>query len=103
MSWVFLILAGILEVVWAFAMKQSHGFTRYPSTLIMIVAMAGSFGLLALAMRQLPLGTAYMVWTGVGAIGAFAAGVWFLGEPLTVQRTVAALLIIAGVITMNLP
>lgn len=101
MSWVFLILAGILEVVWAFAMKQSHGFTRHPSTLIMIVTMAGSFGLLALAMRQLPLGTAYMVWTGIGAIGAFAAGVWFLGETLTVQRAVAALLIIAGVITMK--
>lgn len=102
MSWVFLILAGFLEVVWAFAMKQSQGFTRGVPTLIMIGAMVGSFGLLALAMRSLPLGTAYMIWTGIGAVGAFAAGVWFLGEALTIQRMIAALLIVAGMVTMKL-
>lgn len=102
MSWVFLILAGFLEVVWAFAMKESHGFTRYTPTLIMIWAMAGSFGLLALAMRGLPLGTAYMIWTGIGAVGAFAAGVWLLGETFTIQRAIAALLIVAGMVTMKL-
>jgi quaternary ammonium compound-resistance protein SugE len=102
MSWVFLILAGLLEVVWAFAMKQSHGFTRLTPTLVMIGAMIGLFGLLALAMRSLPLGTAYMIWTGIGAVGAFVAGVWFIGEALTVQRAIAAILIVAGMVTMKL-
>ena len=103
MSWVFLILAGFLEVVWAFAMKESQGFARFMPTLIMIIgAMAGSFGLLALAMRSLPLGTAYMIWTGIGAVGAFAAGVWLLGETLTIQRAIAAFLIVAGMATTRL-
>jgi len=102
MSWVYLFLAGLLEVVWAVAMKQSHGFTRAVPTGIMLVAMAGSFGLLAVAMRSLPLGTAYMVWTGIGAVGAFVVGVLMLGEVLTVQRTIAALLIVAGLVTMKL-
>ena len=102
MAWVFLVFAGLLEVVWAFAMKQSEGFTRVTPTLVMIAALAGSMGLLALAMRQLPLGSAYMIWTGIGAVGAFAAGVLFLGEALTVQRVTAALLILAGMATMKL-
>jgi len=102
MSWVFLVLAGFLEVVWAVAMKESHGFTRSAPTLVMIGTMVGSFGLLALAMRSLPLGTAYMIWTGIGAVGAFVVGVWFLGEVLTVQRAIAALLIVAGMVTMKL-
>ncbi|MEO3427556.1 multidrug efflux SMR transporter [Pelagibius sp. CAU 1746] len=102
MSWAFLILAGFLEVVWAVAMKESRGFTRATPTLIMLGAMIGSFGLLALAMRSLPLGTAYLIWTGIGAVGAFAAGVWLLGETLTIQRAVAALLIVAGMVTMKL-
>ena len=102
MSWIYLILAGLLEIVWAFAMKESHGFTRIAPTAIMAVAMAGSFGLLAIAMRSLPLGTAYMIWTGIGAVGAFAVGVWFLGEALTVTRAIAAFLIVAGMVTMKL-
>lgn len=102
MAWVFLFVAGLLEVVWAFAMKESQGFSRCMPTLVMIGAMVGSFGLLAFAMRALPLGTAYMIWTGIGAIGAFAVGVLFLGETLTIQRGVAALLIVAGMITMKL-
>lgn len=102
MSWLFLILAGALEIVWAFAMKQSHGFTRLSPTLIMIAAMAGSFALLALAMRNLPLGTAYLIWTGIGAVGSFVLGVWLLGEALTVQRALAAALIVAGIATMSL-
>lgn len=101
MAWAFLILAGLLEVVWSFAMKQSVGFTRLAPTVVMVVAMIASVGLLTLAMRNLPLGTAYMVWTGIGAVGAFAAGVWLLGEPLTIQRGVAALLIVAGLAVMR--
>ncbi len=102
MSWVFLFIAGLLEVVWAFAMKQSDGFTRLLPSITTLVAAAGSFGLLALAMRSLPLGTAYMVWTGIGAVGAFIVGVWLLGEALTVQRVVAASLIVSGIIMMKL-
>ncbi|WP_420337282.1 DMT family transporter [Roseibium sp.] len=102
MAWVFLLLAGLLEIIWAYAMKQSHGFSRLLPTLIMAVAMAGSFGLLAVSMRSLPLGTAYMIWTGIGAIGAFAVGVWILGEAITPQRLIAALLIVAGMVTMKL-
>jgi quaternary ammonium compound-resistance protein SugE len=102
MSWILLIVAGLLEVVWAFAMKQSAGFSRLTPTLLMLVAMLGSFTLLALAMRNLPLGTAYMVWTGIGAVGAFAVGVAFLGEDLSPQRIIAAGLIIAGMVTMKL-
>lgn len=101
MAWVILGVAGVLEVVWAYAMKQSHGFTRFVPTAIMLVAMIGSFGLLSLAMRQLPLGTAYMVWTGIGAIGAFVVGVLWLGEAITPLRVIAALLIVAGIITMK--
>ncbi|WP_424926788.1 DMT family transporter [Amaricoccus tamworthensis] len=101
MSWVILFFAGLLEIVWAFAMKESQGMTRLQPTVIMIVGMIGSFGLLAVAMRSLPLGTAYMIWTGIGSVGAFAAGVWFLGEALTVQRVVAALLIVAGMLLMK--
>lgn len=102
MSWVFLFFAGLLEIVWALAMKQSAGFTKLVPTLVMAVSMAGSFGLLALAMRTLPLGTSYMIWTGIGAVGAFIAGVVFLGEAVTVQRLIAAGLIVAGMITMKM-
>ncbi len=102
MSWILLIVAGLLEVVWAFAMKQSAGFSRLTPTLLMLVAMLGSFTLLALAMRSLPLGTAYMIWTGIGAVGAFIVGVGYLGEELSLQRLIAAALIIAGMVTMKL-
>lgn len=102
MSWVYLVFAGILEIVWAVAMKESQGFARPTPTPVMIGAMIGSFGLLALAMRDLPLGTAYMIWTGIGAVGAFAAGIWLLGETLTPQRAIAALLIVGGMVTMKL-
>lgn len=102
MPWVFLVLAGILEIVWAFAMKQSAGFTRLVPTAIMVAAMFGSFALLALAMRSLPLGTSYMIWTGIGAVGAFVVGVVFLGEALTAQRAIAATLIVAGMVTMKM-
>ena len=102
MSWIILLTAGLLEIVWAFAMKQSAGFTRFWPTAIMGVSMLGSFALLALAMRTLPLGTAYVVWTGIGAVGAFLVGILFLGEAVTATRICAAVLIVAGMITMKL-
>jgi quaternary ammonium compound-resistance protein SugE len=102
MAWIYLATAGILEIIWAFAMKQSHGFTRLVPTVVMLVAMVSSVGLLTLAMRVLPLGTAYAVWTGIGAVGAFLVGVMVLGEAANPMRIAAALLIFAGLVLMKL-
>ncbi|MGM9509783.1 quaternary ammonium compound efflux SMR transporter SugE [Larkinella sp. GY13] len=102
MSWIYLVFAGLLEVVWAYSMKQSEGFTRLTPSILTLVAMIASFGLLALAMRTLPLGTAYTIWTGIGAVGAFILGIAFLGEQVSVTRVVAAGLIVAGLVLMKL-
>ncbi|MBQ1499303.1 MAG: QacE family quaternary ammonium compound efflux SMR transporter [Sphingomonas sp.] len=102
MPWILFLFAGLLEIVWAFAMKQSQGFTRLVPTVTMVVAMLGSFGLLAIAMRSLPLGTAYMVWTGIGAVGAFAVGVLVLGEGAGALRLAAAAMILGGLALMKL-
>ena len=102
MSWVHLVLAGLLEIVWAFYMKKSAGFTLIVPSVITIVTMIASFILLSLAMRSLPLGTTYTVWTGIGAVGAFALGVIALGEALTPMRLLAALLIVAGIVLMKM-
>ena len=102
MAWFYLVTAGILEIAWAYAMKQSDGFSRLGPTLVMAVTMAGSFGLLALSMRTLPLGTAYTIWTGIGAIGAFVVGIAFLGEQGSPVRLLAAGLIVSGLVTMKL-
>lgn len=102
MAWIYLVTAGIFEIIWAFAMKQSVGFTRPVASAITIITMLVSFWLLALAMKTIPLGTAYIIWTGIGAIGAFAIGIWFLGEPVTPLRLFAAALIITGLILLKL-
>ncbi len=102
MAWVYLCIAGLLEVVWAYSMKLSDGFSRPVPATVTIVAMIASFTLLALAMRSLPLGTAYTVWTGIGAVGAFILGVVMLGEALTAMRVLAAALIVGGLLLMKL-
>jgi quaternary ammonium compound-resistance protein SugE len=102
MAWIYLLIAGLLEVVWAFYMKQSAGFTRLWPSVITIAAMIVSFALLSLSMRTLPLGTAYAVWTGIGAVGAFILGAWFLNEPLSLMRVSAAAMIVGGLILMKL-
>ncbi|WP_071797920.1 DMT family transporter [Natronohydrobacter thiooxidans] len=102
MPWIYLAIAGVLEVVWAFAMKQSMGFTRMVPTVIMGVSMLGSFALLAVAMKTLPLGTAYTVWTGIGAVGAFTVGIMALGEAVTPMRVMAAAMIVGGLVLMKL-
>jgi quaternary ammonium compound-resistance protein SugE len=102
MAWIILIAAGILEIVWAYAMKQSCGFSRPGPTAVMIVAMITSFALLSVSMKSLPLGTAYTVWTGVGAIGAFLVGIVVLGEPANALRISAASLILAGLVLLKL-
>jgi quaternary ammonium compound-resistance protein SugE len=102
MPWILLIIAGLLEVVWAYSMKLSDGFTRPVASVVTVGTMIVSFALLALAMRSLPLGTSYMVWTGIGAVGAFAVGILVLGEAVTPLRLVAALLIVSGLVLMKL-
>src|SRR5262245_4910811 len=101
MPWILLFVAGLLEAVWAFTMKLSDGFTRPWPSVVTVFGMLASFGLLSLAMRSLRLGTAYTVWTGIGAVGAFVVGVAALGEPLSPMRALAATLIVAGILLMR--
>jgi len=102
MAWIALFVAGLLEVVWAFTMKQSAGFTRLGPSLVTLVAMIASVALLSYSMRTLPLGTAYTIWTGIGAVGAFLLGISLLGEPISLPRVVAADLIVSGLVLMKL-
>lgn len=101
MAWLWLTLAGLLEVVWAYFLKQSDGFTKPGPTAITIVTMVASFSLLAVSMRSLPLGTAYAVWTGIGSLGAFLVGLVVLGESADPQRLAAAALILSGLVIMK--
>lgn len=102
MAWVYILIAGLLEIVWAYFMKQSEGFTRLWPSVATIGFMIVSFALLSMGMKQLPMGTAYAVWTGIGAVGAFAVGVVVLGESLTPLRILAALLIVGGIVLFRL-
>ncbi|ALS60460.1 MULTISPECIES: DMT family transporter [Pandoraea] len=102
MAWIYLLFAGLLEIVWAFTMKQSAGFTKWVPSVITFVTMAASFGLLSVSMKTLPLGTAYTIWTGIGAIGAFTVGVLVLGEAASAMRLLAAVLIVSGLVLMKL-
>ena len=102
MAWIYLFIAGLLEIVWAFSMKQSEGFTKLGPSLVTLVAMVASFGLLSLSMKTLPLGTAYTIWTGIGAIGAFVVGILWLNEGVHPMRVAAAGLIVAGLVLMRL-
>ena len=102
MAWIYLLIAGLLEIVWAFSMKQSEGFTKLGPSLVTLVAMVASFGLLSVSMKTLPLGTAYTIWTGIGAIGAFVVGILWLNEGVHPMRVAAAGLIVAGLVLMRL-
>ena len=102
MVWFYLVLAGALEIVWAYYLKQSQGFTRPGPTSITLVSLVGSLLFLSLSLRALPLGTAYAIWTGIGAIGTFALGIALLGEPASAMRLAAAGLIVSGLALMKL-
>ena len=102
MAWFYLIVAGLLEVAWAYAMKRSEGFTLVVPAVTTVALMIASFILLSIAMKSLPLGTAYTVWTGIGAVGAFLVGIAFLGEAVTLMRILAATLIVIGMTLMKL-
>ena len=102
MAWIALTLAGVLEVVWAFSMKQSEGFTRLWPSVITGATMLASFTLLAWAMRSLPLGTAYTVWTGIGAAGTALVGMVALREPASAARIASLLLVVLGTVGLRL-
>lgn len=101
MAWILLLVAGLLEAVWAFFMKQSNGFTKLRPSIITLLTMGASFALLAVSMKRLPLGTAYMVWTGIGAVGAFVAEIMLLGGQASTTRILAACLITTGIVIMK--
>ncbi|WEF35026.1 quaternary ammonium compound efflux SMR transporter SugE [Pseudoduganella chitinolytica] len=102
MSWVFLFIAGLLEVGWAVGLKYTAGFTKLLPSALTLAAMTGSIGLLGLALRGLPLGTAYAVWTGIGTVGTAAFGMLVLGEPAGAARILCIGLIVAGILGLKL-
>ncbi|HEY8515494.1 MAG TPA: quaternary ammonium compound efflux SMR transporter SugE [Candidatus Binatia bacterium] len=102
MAWLVLVTAGLFEVGWAIGLKYTEGFTRLWPTVWTVVAMAISLGLLGIAMRTLPVGTAYAVWVGVGAVGTVFFGIVLLGEPASVARLLSVALIVAGIVGLKL-
>ncbi|WP_338760740.1 quaternary ammonium compound efflux SMR transporter SugE [Massilia sp. METH4] len=102
MSWIVLFVAGLLEVGWAVGLKYTAGFTKLVPSVLTLAAMAGSVGLLGLALRDLPLGTAYAVWTGIGTVGTAIYGIAVLGEPSEAARLVCIALIVSGILGLKL-
>ena len=102
MSWIILFIAGLLEVVWAIGLKYTHGFTRLTPSVITVTAMIVSIVMLSWAMRTLPVGTAYAVWTGIGAVGAALTGILLLGESASLARIASLALIVAGIVGLKL-
>jgi quaternary ammonium compound-resistance protein SugE len=102
MAWVILVLAGLFEVGWAVGLKYTEGFTRLWPTMWTILAMIISLWLLGIAMKSLPLGTAYSIWVGVGAVGTVILGIVLLGESANVGRLISVAFIIAGIIGLKI-
>jgi quaternary ammonium compound-resistance protein SugE len=102
MNWVYLFVAGLLEIVWAVGLKYTEGFTRLMPSAVTLAAMGASMALLGLALRTLPLGTAYAIWTGIGTVGTAIAGMVLLGEPAGAVRLLCIALIVAGIFGLKL-
>ena len=102
MAWIMIVIAGAMEMVWSYSAKQSNGWTNWGWSAVTIVSSLISFFLLTFAMKSLPLGTAYVVWTGIGAVGSFIVGIVLLHEPANFWRVASALLVFAGVVGMRL-
>ncbi|GHD59249.1 DMT family transporter [Jeongeupia chitinilytica] len=100
--WVSLVLAGLFEVAWALALKASHGFSRPLPSLVFVLTLTASMGLLAYAVKHLPLGTAYAIWVGIGTLGTVALGIVWFHEPFNLWRAASVLLILAGIIGLKL-
>ena len=101
MAWIILGIAGLFEVGWAVGLKYTHGFTRLTPSVLTVISMAVSLGLLGLALRTLPLGTAYAVWTGIGSIGTAILGIWLFGESASPVRLACIGLIVAGLVGLK--
>lgn len=101
-TWLWLILAGLLEIVWAVGLKYTEGFTRLWPSVVTVLAIVASLGLLGLAMKSLPVGTAYAVWMGIGAAGTVVVGIFLFNEPTSLLRLVSVGLILAGVAGLKL-
>jgi quaternary ammonium compound-resistance protein SugE len=101
-AWILLVVAGLLEVVWAVGLKYTHGFTRWLPSAITLTAMVLSIYLLGRALRTIPVGTGYAVWTGIGAVGTALVGIWLLGEPKTAGRLIAITAIVGGILGLKL-
>ena len=102
MSWIILFLAGLFEIAWAIGLKYSEGFTKLTPSIITIITMFISFYLLSLALKSLPLGTAYAVWVGIGTVGTVIAGIILFGESMTLIRVVSILFILLGIIGLKI-
>lgn len=102
MAWTYLFFAGLFEIGWAIGLKYTHGFTRLVPTVLTVGSMAVSLGLLGLALKSLPLGTAYAIWTGIGTIGTAVLGIILFGEPATALRLACVGLIVAGIVGLKL-
>ena len=102
MAWLLLFVAGLCEVAWAIGLKYAEGFSRLCPSIVTVAAMGVSIGLLGLALKTLPVGTAYAIWTGIGAAGTVALGIYLFGEPATVLRLICIGLILAGIIGLRI-
>jgi quaternary ammonium compound-resistance protein SugE len=102
MNWFILVVAGLLEVVWAVGLKYTEGFTRLWPSVVTVAAMLASITLLGIAMKELPVGTAYAVWVGIGAVGAAVMGIWLFGESASAPKLVSLALIVAGIVGLKL-
>ena len=102
MAWIYLVIAGVFEVIWVIGLKYSHGFTKLFPSLITLGGMVVSFYLLSLAIKSLPIGTAYAIWTGIGVLGAVLVGIFLFNEPVNVLRIVFLCLILVGILGLKL-
>ena len=102
MAWFIVVVAGLLETGFAISLKQSHGFTRITPTVLFMIFALTSFGLLTLALKRLEVGSAYAVWTGIGAVGAFVVGILAFGDQASAMRLVSIGLIVAGIVGLKL-
>jgi len=102
MAWFYLFVAGLFEIAWAIGLKYTHGFSRLMPSAVTIACMALSLGMLGLALKSLPIGTAYAVWTGIGAVGTAALGIYLFGEPAGVLRLGCISLVVAGILGLKI-
>ena len=101
MAWFYLFIAGLFEIGWAIGLKYTDGFTRLLPSLLTLASMVISFALLGLALKTLPVGTAYAMWTGVGVVGTALLGIWLIGDPATMARLVCIAIIVSGIVGLK--